>query len=38
MRKFIFDVDGTLTESRQQITTSFEAEFLIFCCKFPTRT
>ena len=36
MRKFIFDVDGTLTESRQQITTSFEAEFLIFCCKFPT--
>ena len=36
MRKFIFDVDGTLTESRQQITTSFGAEFLIFCCKFPT--
>tara|TARA_B100001093_G_scaffold509164_1_gene572675 strand:- start:171 stop:935 length:765 start_codon:yes stop_codon:yes gene_type:complete len=35
-RKFIFDVDGTLTESRKQISTSFQAEFIIFCCKFPT--
>ena len=36
MKKFIFDVDGTLTPSRKQIDTGFFAEFLIFCCKFDT--
>ena len=34
MKKFIFDVDGTLTPSRKQIDSAFFAEFLIFCCKF----
>ena len=33
MKKFIFDVDGTLTESRQQIDLSFEAYMIKFCCK-----
>tara|TARA_Y100000004_G_scaffold182818_1_gene229947 strand:- start:359 stop:832 length:474 start_codon:yes stop_codon:yes gene_type:complete len=32
MIKFIFDVDGTLTESRQQIDLSFEAFMIKFCC------
>ena len=36
MKKFISDVDGTLTPSRKQIDTGFFAEFLIFCCKFDT--
>ena len=36
MKKFIFDVDGTLTESRKCISSSFGAEFLIFTCKFDT--
>ena len=36
MKKFIFDVDGTLTESRRCISSSFGAEFLIFTCKFDT--
>jgi len=36
VKKFIFDVDGTLTPSRKQIDTGFFAEFLIFCCKFDT--
>ena len=36
MRKFIFDVDGTLTPSRKQMDMGFSAEFLIFCCKFDT--
>ena len=36
MKKFIFDVDGTLTPSRKQMHTGFSAEFLIFCCKFDT--
>ncbi len=36
MKKFIFDVDGTLTPSRKQIHPGFSAEFLIFCCKFDT--
>ena len=36
MKKFIFDVDGTLTPSRKQIDMGFSAEFLIFCCKFDT--
>jgi len=31
MKKFIFDVDGTLTPSRKQIEHSFWAPFLIFC-------
>ena len=31
MRKFIFDVDGTLTPSRKKITHQFWAPFLIFC-------
>ena len=34
MKKFIFDVDGTLTPSRKQMDIRFSAEFLIFCCKF----
>ena len=34
-RKFIFDIDGTLTPSRQQIDTSFQAFMIIFCCKYP---
>ena len=36
MKKFIFDVDGTLTESRKYMDISFMSEFLIFCCKFDT--
>ena len=36
MKKFIFDVDGTLTPSRKQMHAGFSAEFLIFCCKFDT--
>ena len=36
MKKFIFDVDGTLTPSRKQMDIGFSAEFLIFCCKFDT--
>jgi len=34
VKKFIFDVDGTLTESRQQIDLSFEAYMIKFCCKY----
>ena len=34
MKKFIFDVDGTLTDSRQQIDLSFEAFMIKFCCKY----
>jgi len=33
VKKFIFDVDGTLTESRQQIDLSFEVYMIKFCCK-----
>ena len=33
MKKFIFDVDGTLTDSRQQIDLSFEVFMIKFCCK-----
>ena len=36
MKKFIFDVDGTLTSSRKQMDVGFSAEFLIFCCKYDT--
>ena len=34
MKKFIFDVDGTLTESRQQIDLSFEVYMIKLCCKY----
>jgi phosphomannomutase len=34
VKKFIFDVDGTLTDSRQQIDLSFEAFMIKFCCKY----
>ena len=34
MKNFIFDVDGTLTESRQQIDLSFEVYMIKFCCKY----
>ena len=34
MKKFIFDVDGTLTKSRQQIDLSFEVYMIKFCCKY----
>jgi len=33
LKKFIFDVDGTLTDSRQQIDLSFEVFMIKFCCK-----
>jgi len=33
LKKFIFDVDGTLTDSRQQIDLSFEAFMIKFCCQ-----
>ena len=33
MKKFIFDDDGTLTDSRQQIDLSFEVDMIKFCCK-----
>ena len=31
MRKYIFDVDGTLTPSRKKMEHEFWAPFLIFC-------
>jgi len=34
LKKFIFDVDGTLTDSRQQIDLSFEVYMIKFCCKY----
>ena len=34
MKKFIFDVDGTLTKSRQQIDLSFEVYMIKFCSKY----
>ena len=34
MKKFIFDVDGTLTQSRQQIDLSFEVYMIKLCCKY----
>ena len=33
MKKFIFDIDGTLTPSRKQIDPSFEVFMIKFCCK-----
>jgi len=35
LKKFIFDIDGTLTLSRQPIDTSFQAFMIVFCCKHP---
>ena len=35
MKHYIFDVDGTLTPSRGQIDSSFEAFFIKFCCTYP---
>ena len=34
MKKFIFDVDGTLTESRQQIDFKFMCYMIKFCCTY----
>ena len=34
MNKFIFDVDGTLTPSRQRMDTNFAVYFVDFCCKY----
>ena len=34
MKKFIFDVDGTLTDSRQQIDLSFEVYMIKFCWQY----
>ena len=36
MKKFIFDVDGTLTPSRQQMDTSFMAYMIVFACNYDT--
>ena len=33
MKKFIFDIDGTLTPSRSCMDISFMAKFIIFSCK-----
>jgi len=35
MKKFIFDIDGTLTPSRKQIDTGFEAFMIKFACSYP---
>jgi phosphomannomutase len=35
MKKFIFDVDGTLTPSRQSIDLEFKKFFNNFCVKYP---
>ena len=34
MKKFIFDVDGTLTDSRQQIDFEFMCFMIKFCCTY----
>ena len=34
MKKFIFDVDGTLTQSRQQIDFKFMCFMIKFCCTY----
>ena len=34
MKQIIFDVDGTLTDSRQQIDLSFMAYMIVFACKY----
>ena len=34
MKKFIFDVDGTLTQSRQQINFEFMCFMIKFCCTY----
>ena len=35
MKKFIFDVDGTLTPSRRQIDLGFETFMIKFACLYP---
>ena len=35
MKHYIFDVDGTLTPSRGQIDSAFQALFIKFCCTYP---
>ena len=35
MKKFIFDIDGTLTPSRKQIDLGFEAFMIKFACSYP---
>ena len=35
MYRFIFDVDGTLTPSRQKIDSNFAEFFLDFCTRYP---
>ena len=35
MKKFIFDIDGTLTPSRKQIDTGFQAFMIKFACTYP---
>ena len=34
MKKFIFDVDGTLTPSRQQMDLSFMSYMIVFACNY----
>ena len=34
MKQFNYDVDGTLTDSRQQIDLSFMAYMIVFACKY----
>ena len=34
MRKFIFDVDGTLTPSRRHIDSDFMIYMILFCCSY----
>jgi len=36
LKKFIFDVDGTLTPSRQQMDTGFMAYMIVFACNYDT--
>ena len=35
MKKFIFDIDGTLTPSRKQIDLGFEVFMIKFACSYP---
>ena len=35
MKKFIFDIDGTITPSRKQMNQSFMCWFIVFQCKYP---
>jgi len=38
MNKFIFDVDGTLTPSRQKIDPTFKDWFIEFCMRSEEHT